>query len=204
VLLLLLLLLLLQVRLLPGQHQHLLLLHPVTDAVPDHGEWLSGLPSAISMNWRCLRACLLAARVQARCFAYYLTATTQLRPGMPARVASHCLSRLTCINTNNIHPNVTGQHHLLPAISLLQDCCGMGRAVEAGFDAAAFAWWVAGAITLGLRASEANSMGIPQQSARNSVVALCWLSAAMFLALLVTNLVLIKKLGEWGGAVLTM
>jgi hypothetical protein len=78
----------------------------------------------------------------------------------------------------------------------LQDCCGMGRAVEAGFDAAAFAWWVAGAITLGLRASEANSMGIPQQSARNAIVALSWLSAAMFLALLMTNLVLIKKLGE--------
>ncbi|WIA33861.1 hypothetical protein OEZ86_006965 [Tetradesmus obliquus] len=79
---------------------------------------------------------------------------------------------------------------------LTMDCCGMGRAVEAGFDAAAFAWWVAGAVTLGLRAGEANSAGIQQQSARNAVVALSWLSAMMFLALLVTNLVLIKKLGK--------
>lgn len=31
------------------------------------------------------------------------------------------------------------------------DCCGAGRAIEAGFDAAACAWWVAGGITLGLR-----------------------------------------------------
>eukprot|EP00882_Tetradesmus_deserticola_P003267 GHRQ01003461.1.p1 GENE.GHRQ01003461.1~~GHRQ01003461.1.p1 ORF type:complete len:345 (+),score=135.24 GHRQ01003461.1:159-1193(+) len=79
---------------------------------------------------------------------------------------------------------------------LTMDCCGMGRAVEAGFDAAACAWWVAGAITLGLRAGEANSAGMPQQSARNAIVALSWLSAAMFLALLLTNLVLIKKLGK--------
>ncbi|KAF6257887.1 hypothetical protein COO60DRAFT_1175149 [Scenedesmus sp. NREL 46B-D3] len=79
---------------------------------------------------------------------------------------------------------------------LTMDCCGMGRVVEAGFDAAAFAWWVAGAITLGLRAGEANRVGIPQQSARNAIVALSWLSAAMFLALLLTNLVLIKKLGK--------
>jgi hypothetical protein len=79
---------------------------------------------------------------------------------------------------------------------LTMDCCGMGRVVEAGFDAAACAWWVAGAVTLGLRAGEANRAGIPQRDARNAIVGLSWLSAAMFLALLVTNLVLIKKLGE--------
>lgn len=77
----------------------------------------------------------------------------------------------------------------------------MGRAVEAGFDAAACAWWIAGGITLGMRATEANAAGIPQQAARNAVVALCWLSATMFLALLVTNMVLIKKLGEGPAAI---
>jgi hypothetical protein len=84
---------------------------------------------------------------------------------------------------------------------LTMDCCGMGRAVEAGFDAAACAWWVAGAVTLGLRAGEANRVGIPQRDARNAIVGLSWLSAAMFLALLVTNLVLIKKLGEQPAAI---
>jgi hypothetical protein len=34
---------------------------------------------------------------------------------------------------------------------LTMDCCGMGRAIEAGFDAAAFAWWIAGAATMGIR-----------------------------------------------------
>eukprot|EP00879_Flechtneria_rotunda_P011470 GHRR01011983.1.p1 GENE.GHRR01011983.1~~GHRR01011983.1.p1 ORF type:complete len:228 (+),score=67.73 GHRR01011983.1:857-1540(+) len=79
---------------------------------------------------------------------------------------------------------------------LTMDCCGMGRAVEAGFDAAAAAWWIAGGITLGIRASDANSQRIARQDARNAVVALCWISAALFLALLVTNLILIKKLGR--------
>lgn len=30
-------------------------------------------------------------------------------------------------------------------------CVAAGRAIEAGFDAAATAWWVAGGIILGLR-----------------------------------------------------
>lgn len=79
---------------------------------------------------------------------------------------------------------------------LTMDCCGMGRAVEAGFDAAACIWWIAGGITLGVRATEANAAGVPNMSSRNAVVALCWISAFMFLALLVTNLVLIKRLGR--------
>eukprot|EP00775_Hariotina_reticulata_P005079 gene5079-5320_t len=79
---------------------------------------------------------------------------------------------------------------------LTMDCCGMGRAIEAGFDAAAFAWWIAGAVTMGLRASEANAIGVPQASSRNAVVALCCISAIMFLALLVTNCILIKRLGR--------
>eukprot|EP00878_Enallax_costatus_P002205 GHUV01002376.1.p1 GENE.GHUV01002376.1~~GHUV01002376.1.p1 ORF type:complete len:348 (+),score=104.73 GHUV01002376.1:169-1212(+) len=79
---------------------------------------------------------------------------------------------------------------------LTMDCCGMGRAVEAGFDAAACVWWIAGGITLGVRATEANALGIERMNERNAVVALCWISAFMFLALLVTNLVLIKRLGR--------
>lgn len=78
----------------------------------------------------------------------------------------------------------------------MQDCCGAGRVVEAGFDAAACAWWVAGAITLGLRAAEASAARVPQAASRGAVVGLCWLSALMFLALLLTNLVLIKRLGR--------
>lgn len=79
---------------------------------------------------------------------------------------------------------------------LTMDCCGMGRAIEAGFDAAAACWWIAGGITLGLRSSEANAAGIHQAGARNAVVALCWISAALFLVLLCTNFVLIKRLGK--------
>lgn len=81
---------------------------------------------------------------------------------------------------------------------LTMDCCGMGRAVEAGFDAAACVWWIAGGITLGVRATEANAAGIERQNERNAVVALCWISAFMFLALLVTNLVRVKGLAWLG------
>lgn len=81
---------------------------------------------------------------------------------------------------------------------LTMDCCGMGRAVEAGFDAAACVWWIAGGITLGVRATEANAAGIERQNERNAVVALCWISAFMFLALLVTNLVREKGLAWLG------
>lgn len=48
------------------------------------------------------------------------------------------------------------------------------------------------------RASEANAAGVPQGAARNAVVALCWISAFMFFALLVTNCILIKRLGRCG------
>lgn len=71
----------------------------------------------------------------------------------------------------------------------------MGRVIEATFDAVGVFWWVAGAATLGVRADEANAAGIPEQNARNAIVAMAAIAAFAFLVLLITNVVLIKRLG---------
>jgi hypothetical protein len=48
-------------------------------------------------------------------------------------------------------PNkATGSWAVLPR-AVTGACVAAGRAIEAGFDAAATAWWVAGGIYLGLR-----------------------------------------------------
>lgn len=77
-----------------------------------------------------------------------------------------------------------------------QDCCGAGRGMEAVFDSVMFVWWTAGTVVLAVRADEANKAGLPKRDARNAVVAMAAISAFMFLALLVANIVLIKRLGK--------
>ena len=72
----------------------------------------------------------------------------------------------------------------------------MGRVLEAVFDSLMAVWWTAGTVTLAVRAHEANVITLPKAAARNAVVAMSALSAFMFWALLVTNAVLIKRLGE--------
>eukprot|EP00878_Enallax_costatus_P005136 GHUV01005399.1.p1 GENE.GHUV01005399.1~~GHUV01005399.1.p1 ORF type:complete len:239 (+),score=70.30 GHUV01005399.1:93-719(+) len=79
---------------------------------------------------------------------------------------------------------------------LTMDCCGMGRVLEAVFDGLMAMWWTAGTVTLAVRAHEANGLGLRKEAARNAVVALSAISAFMFWALLVTNAVLIKRLGK--------
>lgn len=69
--------------------------------------------------------------------------------------------------------------------------------MEAVFDSVMFVWWTAGTVVLAVRADEANAAGFPKRDARNAVVALAAISAFMFLALLLTNIVLIMRLGEW-------
>lgn len=85
---------------------------------------------------------------------------------------------------------------LIIKLDALQDCCGMGRALEAAFDLLACVWWVAGAAVLGQEADQANRMGIPQQPSRNAVVALSAICAAVFFILLIINAVLMKRMGE--------
>lgn len=73
-------------------------------------------------------------------------------------------------------------------LSLLQclsaDCCGMGRLAECFVDAALIAWWMAAGITLGAKAAGANAAGLERMGQRNAVVAMCWLSVALFAVLL--------------------
>jgi hypothetical protein len=72
----------------------------------------------------------------------------------------------------------------------------MGRLVEMMFDIIATAWWVAGAITLTAYHTEATAANIPQSSARQGVIAMCWIAAAMFFCLAVTNAILMKRYGK--------
>lgn len=85
-------------------------------------------------------------------------------------------------------------------VSLMQcltvDCCGMGRIVESVFDSMAAIWWIAGASTLTTRAREANDAGVPNQSWRDSVVALSWVAGGSFAVLCFANLMLVQKLGK--------
>lgn len=148
----------------------------------------------------CARPChqaLLCTQVSpvAVCWAFLLLPAVQAPGGAGAMVD------FTCFAATPAYPSTCEYAYSLASVSiffcfilslmqcLTMDCCGMGRAVEAGFDAAACIWWIAGGITLGIRATEANSAGLPLASARNAVVALCWISALMFLALLITNMV---------------
>jgi hypothetical protein len=51
-------------------------------------------------------------------------------------------------------------------------------------------------ITLGAKAHAANQLGVPMAGHRNAVVALCWLSMALFVVLLAVNGYLTAKLGR--------
>jgi hypothetical protein len=64
------------------------------------------------------------------------------------------------------------------------------------FDIIATAWWMAGAITLTSYHRDAEAANIPQSDARKGVIAMCWIAAAMFLCLAVTNMILVKKYGK--------
>jgi hypothetical protein len=76
------------------------------------------------------------------------------------------------------------------------DCCGNGRLVETIFDFLLFMWWVGGAVTLTVAKNAADAAGTPEASARLSVVALSWASAALFLLLGCTNAYLSAKLAK--------
>lgn len=79
---------------------------------------------------------------------------------------------------------------------LHMDCCGGGRVAETIFDLLLLIEWIAASVMFGQRASEANALSLPRMEARNAVAAMAAVSAFNALVLLLTNGVLLWKLGR--------
>ncbi|GBF96399.1 hypothetical protein Rsub_09198 [Raphidocelis subcapitata] len=114
----------------------------------------------------------------------------------------------SCLLATSEHPQTCQYAYSIASVSIFAgfvvslfqcltlDCCGMGRVVESTFDLFAAMWWIAGASTITARAEEASFAQIPGEGWRQAVVAISWLASAAFLALFVTNIVLVSKIGK--------
>jgi hypothetical protein len=118
--------------------------------------------------------------------------------GPPSGGASSSTSSAACSYAyTTAAGSVLASFVLSLAQCLSRDCAGRGRVIEAAFDLLLAAWWAAAGISLGNSAAAANRAGAPEAGARNAVVALCWVAAAVFLALLASNGLLAARVGKY-------
>ena len=68
------------------------------------------------------------------------------------------------------------------------------RVCEAVWDIFGFAWWLAGAIVLTKSSKQADSANLPNSSYRAGVLAMCWLSMALFMLMFTVNMAMVIRI----------